>query len=204
GRFPMAADIDEYWANLRSGRECLTEFTEDEIVASGVSRDTLIEERRRTRGVLEGVADFDARFFGYSPREAEIMDPQQRVFLEVAWEALEDAGYDSERPPGPIGVYAGSGINTYFAANVATRPDVLEPFGMFPAVVLNEKDFISTRVAYAMDLRGPALTVQTACSTSLVAVCYAAQGLLNYECDVAIAGAAAALASSLALGRRSE
>jgi acyl transferase domain-containing protein/thioesterase domain-containing protein len=193
GRFPMAADIDEYWENLRSGRECLTEFTEDEIVASGVSRDTLIEERRRTRGVLEGAADFDARFFGCSPREAEIMDPQQRVFLEVAWEALEDAGYDSERPPGPIGVYAGSGINTYFAANVATRPDVLGPFGTFPAVVLNEKDFISTRVAYAMDLRGPALTVQTACSTSLVAVCYAAQGLLNYECEVAIAGAAVAV-----------
>lgn len=193
GRFPMAADIDEYWENIRSGRECLSEFSEDEIVASGVSRDTLIEERRRTRGVLDGAADFDARFFGFSPREAEIMDPQQRIFLEVAWEALEDAGYDSQRPPGPIGVYAGSGINTYFNANVASRPDVLEPFGMFPAVVLNEKDFISTRVAYAMDLRGPALTVQTACSSSLVAVCYAAQGLLNFECDVAIAGAAAAV-----------
>ena len=193
GRFPMAANIEEYWENLRSGRECLTEFSEDEIVASGVSRDTLIEQRRRTRGVLDGAADFDPRFFGYSNREAEIMDPQQRVFLEVAWEALENAGYDSERPPGPIGVFAGSGINTYFAGNVATRPDVLSSFGMFPAVVLNEKDFISTRVAYAMDLHGPALTVQTACSTSLVAVCYAAQSLLNYECDMAIAGAAAAV-----------
>lgn len=193
GRFPMASNVDEYWENLRSGRECLTEFSEDEIVASGVDRRTLSEERRRTRGVLDGAVDFDARFFGFSPREAEIMDPQQRVFLEISWQALEDAGYDSERPPGPIGVFAGSGINTYFPSNVATRPDILGPFGMFPAVVLNEKDFISTRVSYALDLRGPALTVQTACSTSLVAVCYAAQSLLNYECDMAIAGGSAAV-----------
>ncbi len=193
GRFPGASDVDEYWENLRSGTESLTEFSEDEIVASGVARETLIENRRRTRGVLEGAVDFDARFFGFTPREAEIMDPQQRVFLEIAWQAIEDAGYDSERPPGPIGVWAGSGINTYFAANVATRPDVLMPFGMFGAVVLNEKDFISTRVAYSMDLRGPAVTVQTACSTSLVAVCHAAQSLLNYECDMAIAGGSAAV-----------
>lgn len=193
GRFPGSADIEEYWDNLVAGRELLTEFSEDEIVASGVPRESLSETRRRTRGVLDGVFDFDARFFGFSPREAEIMDPQQRVFLEIAWQALEDAGYDSERPPGPIGVWAGSGINTYFAANVATRPDVLGPFGMFGATVLNEKDFISTRVAYAMDLRGPALTVQTACSTSLVAVCYAAQSLLNYDCDLAIAGGSAAV-----------
>lgn len=191
GRFPMAADLGEFWRNLEAGKECLTEFSEDEIVDSGIPRDTLIEQRRRTRGVLEGATDFDPRFFGYSQREAEIMDPQQRVFLEVAWEALEDAGYDSERAPGPIGVFAGSGINTYFAAHVGTRPDILGSFGNFPAVVLNEKDFISTRVAYAMDLRGPALTVQTACSTSLVAVCYAAQSLLNFECDFAIAGGAA-------------
>jgi phthiocerol/phenolphthiocerol synthesis type-I polyketide synthase E len=193
GRFPMASDIDEFWENLRTGKECLTEFSEDEIVASGVPRETLLEKRRRTRGVLDGATDFDARFFGFSHREAEIMDPQQRTFLEVAWEALEDAGYDSERAPGPIGVFAGSGINTYFSANVATRPDILGSFGTFPAVVLNEKDFISTRVAYALDLHGPALTIQTACSTSLVAVCYAAQSLLNYECDFAIAGGAAAV-----------
>lgn len=193
GRFPKSADIEEYWENLVAGKELLTEFSEDEIVASGVPRESLLETRRRTRGVLDGAFDFDALFFGFTPREAEIMDPQQRVFLEVAWEALEDAGYDSERPPGPIGVWAGSGINTYFGANVATRPDILGPFGMFGAVVLNEKDFISTRVSYAMDLRGPALTVQTACSTSLVAVCYAAQSLLNYDCDMAIAGASAAV-----------
>lgn len=193
GRFPGSSDLDEYWENLRSGTESLSEFSKDEIVASGVAQDTLVDERRRTRGVLDGATDFDARFFGFTPREAEIMDPQQRVFLEVAWQAVEDAGYDSERPPGPIGVWAGSGINTYFSANVATRPDVLGPFGMFGAVVLNEKDFISTRVAYAMDLRGPAVTVQTACSTSLVAVCNAAQSLLNYECDMAIAGGSAAV-----------
>ncbi len=193
GRFPKAADVEEFWENLTEGRECLTEFSEDDIVAAGIPRRSLSGDRVRSRGVLERAEWFEPSFFGYSPREAEIMDPQQRVFLEIAWEALEDAGYDSTRPPGPIGVFAGSGINTYFDAHVRTRPDVIEAFGMFPAVVLNEKDFISTRVAYALDLHGPAITIQTACSTSLVAVCRAAQSLLNYECDLALAGAAAAV-----------
>ncbi len=193
GRFPKSGNIREYWENLQAGRECLTEFHEDEVVAAGVPRSSLAEKRVRNRGVLDGAECFDPAFFGYSPREADIMDPQQRVFLETAWEALEDAGYDSERPPGPIGVFAGSGINTYFSANVRTHPEILESFGMFPAVVLNEKDFIATRVAYAMDLRGPAMSIQTACSTSLVAICSACQCLLNFECDAALAGAAAAV-----------
>jgi acyl transferase domain-containing protein/thioesterase domain-containing protein len=193
GRFPLADDIDQYWENLVAGRECLTEFTADDIVAAGVPRRSLSEERVRSRGVLDGAEWFEPGFFGYSPREAEIMDPQQRVFLEVSWEALEAAGYDSKRAPGPVGVFAGSGINTYFNANVQTRPEILEAFGMFPAVVLNEKDFLSTRVAYALDLHGPAVSIQTACSTSLVSVCYAAQSLLNYECDLALAGGASAV-----------
>jgi acyl transferase domain-containing protein len=191
GRFPQSPDVTAFWENLRAGKECLTEFSEDEIVAAGVARKSLSGSRVRARGVLERSEYFDAAFFSYSPREAEVMDPQQRVLLEIAWSALEDAGYDPERPPGPIGVFAGSGINTYFPNNVARNPDVLEAFGMFPAVVLNEKDFAATRIAYKLNLKGPAITVQTACSTSLVAVCNACQSLLNYECDMALAGAAA-------------
>ena len=167
GRFPQARDIAEYWQNLCSGRECLTEFNEDEIVAAGVQRDSLSEKRVRSRGVLHGTECFDAGFFGYSPREAEVMDPQQRVFLELAWEALENAGYDPERASGPVEVFAGAGINTYFHNNVRSQPELLETFGMFPATVLNEKDFVATRVAYKLNLRGPAVSVQTACSTSL-------------------------------------
>lgn len=193
GRFPKAANVAAYWENLCAGRECLDSFTEDEIVSAGVPRRSLSGERVRSRGVLQDADCFDASFFGYSPREAEIMDPQQRVFLELAWEALEDAGYDSERTPGAVGVFAGVGINTYFDHNVRARPDILDTFGMFPAVVLNEKDFVATRVAYKMNLRGPAVTVQTACSTSLVAVCNACQSLLSYECDMALAGAAVAM-----------
>ncbi len=191
GRFPQSATISEFWENLRAGKECLTEFSEDDIVAAGISRKSLSGSRVRARGVLERSEYFDAAFFSYSPREAEIMDPQQRVLLELAWSALEDAGYDPERPPGPIGVFAGSGINTYFPNNVVRNPDVLDAFGMFPAVVLNEKDFAATRIAYKLNLKGPAITVQTACSTSLVAVCNACQSLLNYECDMALAGGAA-------------
>ena len=193
GRFPQARNVAEYWENLRSGRECLTEFTEGEIEAAGVPRRSLSEDRVRSRGVLPGAECFDPAFFGFSPREAEILDPQQRVFLELAWEALEDAGYEPERAPGSIGVFAGVGINTYFRNNVSRRPEVLDTFGMFPAALLNEKDFVATRVAYKLNLRGPAVAVQTACSTSLVAVCNACQSLLNYECDAALAGAAAAV-----------
>ena len=193
GRFPHAENAAQYWDNLCAGRECLEELTEDDILAAGVPRRSLSEERVRSRGILQDADCFDASFFGYSPREAEIMDPQQRVFLELAWEALEDAGYDTERTPESVGVFAGVGINTYFQNNVRARPDILDTFGMFPATVLNEKDFVATRVAYKMNLRGPAVTVQTACSTSLVAVCNACQSLLSYECDVALAGASAAV-----------
>ena len=188
GRFPGAKNCQEFWDNLIAGRETLTVFTPDDIAAAGVALPEHHDQRVRARGVVAGSDQFDAGFFGLSPKEAEMMDPQQRVFLELAWEALEHAGYDPDRPPGPVGVFAGAGINTYYPNNISRRPDALDAFGIFPAVVLNEKDFIATRVAYKLNLRGPALTVQTACSTSLVAVCSACQSLLNYECDVALAG----------------
>ena len=191
GRFPGARDCDEFWANLRDGREGLTFFTEEEIEAAGYPIGPNRGKRVRSRGVVEDADWFDAAFFGYTPREAEIMDPQQRVFLEVAWNALENAGFDPDRVPGAVGVYAGASINTYYPNNVVSRPDVLGPFGIFPAVALNEKDFLATRVAYKLDLRGPAISVQTACSTSLVAICNACQSLLSYECDLALAGGVA-------------
>ena len=191
GRFPKARNAREYWANLLAGRECLTTYTEEELAAAGCHLGEHPEKRVRSRGVLENADLFDAAFFGYSPKEAEIMDPQQRVFLEAAWEALENAGYDPARVPGPVGVFAGAGINTYYPTNINSRPDVLGPFGIFPAVILNEKDFIATRVAYKLNLHGPALSVQTACSTSLVAICNACQSLLSFDCDIALAGGVA-------------
>jgi len=191
GRFPGARNCDEFWENLRAGREGLTFFSDEELAAAGFALGPHHEKRVRSRGVMDDAELFDAAFFGYSPKEAEIMDPQQRVFLEAAWTALENAGFDPDRVPGAVGVFAGASINTYYPTNVVSRPDILGPFGVFPAVVLNEKDFLATRVAYKLNLRGPAISVQTACSTSLVAVCNACQSLLSFECDLALAGGVA-------------
>jgi amino acid adenylation domain-containing protein len=191
GRFPGAADCAEFWRNLIAGEESLRVFSLDEIYAAGVRPEEVTQKRVRARGVVPGAEEFDAAFFGYSPKEAEILDPQHRVFLEVAWEALESAGFDPDRPPGSVGVFAGSGINSYYAYNILTRPDVLGRFGVFPAVLLNEKDFLATRLSYKLNLRGPAVTVQTACSTSLVAICQACQSLMSYDCDLALAGGVA-------------
>jgi amino acid adenylation domain-containing protein len=188
GRFPGADDCAAFWQNLLEGRESLRVFSTEEILASGVRLEEIAQTRVRARGVVSGAEEFDAGFFGYTPKEAEILDPQQRIFLEVAWEALESAGIDPDRAPGAIGVFAGSGINSYYAWNILTRPDVLDRFGIFPAILLNEKDFLATRLAYKLNLRGPAVTIQTACSTSLVAVVQACQSLMNYDCDVALAG----------------
>ena len=191
GRFPGSRNCDEFWQNMRAGREGLTFFTDEELEDAGVDLGPNKGKRIRSRGVVDDADMFDAAFFGYTPREAEIMDPQQRVFLEIAWAALESAGFDPERVPGAVGVYAGASINSYYPNNVVSRPDILGPFGVFPAVTLNEKDFLATRVAYKLNLRGPAISVQTACSTSLVAVCNACQSLLSYECDLALAGGVA-------------
>lgn len=191
GRFPGARNCNEFWENLSAGREGLTFFSDEELATAGFALGPHHEKRVRSRGVIGDAELFDAAFFGYSPKEAEIMDPQQRVFLEEAWTALENAGFDPDRVPGAVGVFAGASINTYYPTNVVSRPDILGPFGVFPAVVLNEKDFLATRVAYKLNLRGPALSVQTACSTSLVAVCNACQSLLSFECDLALAGGVA-------------
>ena len=142
----------------------------------------------RAGGTVREPEFFDAGFFGYSAREAELIDPQQRVFLECAWEALEDAACDPDTYAGAIAVYAGAGMNTYAMTNILSRPDVVESAGQYQVMVGNDKDFLCTRVAYKLNLRGPAIGVQTACSTSLVAVQMAFESLLRGECDMALAG----------------
>ncbi|HEV2855694.1 MAG TPA: SDR family NAD(P)-dependent oxidoreductase [Thermoanaerobaculia bacterium] len=188
GRFPGARDIDQFWENLRAGRETISFFTDEELIAAGTDPELLRDPNYvRARPVLDDVERFDAAFFGYTPRDAELMDPQHRVFLECAWEALEQAGYDSERFGGRVGVYAGGSISAYMA-NIYSNPELVESVGTFPILIGNEKDAITTKVSYKMNLRGPSLAVQTFCSTSLVAVHLACQALANGECEMALAG----------------
>ncbi|MDF0552097.1 beta-ketoacyl synthase N-terminal-like domain-containing protein [Kamptonema sp. UHCC 0994] len=190
GRFPGAKNVDEFWQNLRDGVESISFFSEEELKSSGIDESVLHNPRYvKARAVLADIELFDAAFFGFNPREAEITDPQHRFFLESAWEALESAGYNSETYEGSIGVYAGAGsFNTYFLNNLYPNRQLRESVGDYQLAIANEKDFLSTRVSYKLNLKGPSVTVQTACSTSLVAISMACQSLLNYQCDMALAG----------------
>ncbi len=189
GRFPRARNLDEFWERLAAGEELVSFFGEDELLAAGLPA-ALVRDPSfvKARAVLEDAELFDAAFFGINPREAELMDPQQRLFLECAWEALEHAGYDPDRYAGAIGVYAGLSMNPYLYNNLFQNLDVANAAGTYQLMLANDKDFIATRVAYKLNLRGPAVNVQTACSTSLVAVQMACQSLLSYQCDMALAG----------------
>ncbi|MHC5763066.1 beta-ketoacyl synthase N-terminal-like domain-containing protein [Nostoc sp.] len=188
GRFPGAKNVAQFWQNLCNGVESISLFNDDELVAQGVDRACLQDPNYVKAGfVLEDIEMFDASFFGYSPREAEILDPQQRVFLECAWEALENAGYDPKSDNNLIGVYAGGNLSTYLLNNLASHPDLLKSLNMQIGLG-NDKDFISTRVSYKLNLKGPSISVGTACSTSLVGVHLACRGLLSYQCDMALAG----------------
>ncbi len=189
GRFPGAEDVEELWRNLAAGVESISRFSPAELAAAGLDAARLCDPRLvPARGVLRGVELFDAAFFGLSPREAAIADPQQRVFLECAWTALEDAGCDPATCDGLIGVFAGSALSSYAWNNLRSNPELLGAFGALQLGILNGKDHLPTRVSYALDLKGPSVAVQTACSTSLVAVHLACLALLNYECDLALAG----------------
>jgi amino acid adenylation domain-containing protein len=189
GRFPGAADVERLWENLAAGVESITTFRREEMAAAGVEPALLDDPAYvPARGVVDGAELFDAELFGYSPREAGIMDPQHRLLLEHAWEALEHAGYDPLRYEGLIGVYAGAGPNAYLLLNLMANREALAAAGPFQAMLGNGGDFLATRLSYKLGLRGPGLTVQTACSTSLVAVHLAVQSLLNGECDMALAG----------------
>jgi amino acid adenylation domain-containing protein/non-ribosomal peptide synthase protein (TIGR01720 family) len=190
GRFPGAGSIDQFWRNLVAGKETISRFAPEELEPSRLEpRDARgTPNYVRARGVLEGVDQFDAAFFGINPAEAVVMDPQQRLFLEAAWEALEVAGYNPAAFPGAIGVWAGMSNNTYFPECVQGRQDLIDRVGTLQAMMANEKDYLATRVSYKLNLRGPSVSVYTACSTSLVAVCQAVQGLLTRQCDMALAG----------------
>ncbi|MDB4950210.1 MAG: polyketide synthase [Gemmatimonadetes bacterium] len=191
GRFPGADTLDGLWSNLRGGVESVTFFTDEEVLAAGVPAE-LVANPAYVKGMacLHDVERFDAAFFGYAPREAEALDPAHRLFLECAWEALETAGIDPARAGGAVGVYAGVGESHYFNHALRDNPAVLAALGEAGASLASSKDFFATRAAYKLDLRGPALSVQTGCSAGLVAVHLAVQALLGRECDVALAGGA--------------
>lgn len=189
GRFPGARNTAEFWQNLRDGVESIQFFSDEEMIANGV--DPAVMGRSdyvKAAGPIEGVDLFDAAFFGFTPREAEIMDPQQRLFLECAWEALEHAGYIGESYDGLIGVFAGSSISTYLLNNIIAHPEIIGLVGLYQVILSNDKDHLTTHVSYKLNLKGPSVNIQTACSTSLVAVSMACSSLLEHQCDMALAG----------------
>jgi len=189
GRFPQAPTLQQFWENLCQGTESTSFFSDEELEQAGISPELLRHPNYvKARGVLENADLFDAGFFGYSPREAELTDPQIRLFLECAWEALESAGWDPEKFSGMIGVYAGMSFSSYIwqLAGEDTDADSVSAFRILMGGA--EKDHLATTISYRLNLRGPSLNVQTACSTSLVAVHAAARAVMTYECDMAIAG----------------
>jgi acyl transferase domain-containing protein/NAD(P)-dependent dehydrogenase (short-subunit alcohol dehydrogenase family)/acyl carrier protein len=187
-RFPDARNPAEFWRNLCAGHESVREFSDEELRAAGTDPANRMRRNFVSRGVLlDHIDQFDASFFGLNPRDAEILDPQQRIFLECAWEALEDAGYDPSRYDKLIGVFGGADLSSYLL-NLYSNREIVAAVGPFAVSLANDKDHLTTRVAYELNLKGPAVTIQTACSTSLVAVCEACQSLLHYRCDIALAG----------------
>ncbi|MEQ1853194.1 MAG: type I polyketide synthase, partial [Chthoniobacteraceae bacterium] len=189
-RLPGARNIGEFWRNVRDGVESIQTFTDEQLLAEGESPENLCKPNYvRSGGPLPGMELFDGEFFGFSPKESAIMDPQHRHFLECAWEALENAGHPPERFGGSIGVFGGSGMGSYFYFNICSNRDLVDSVGLFLLRHTgNDKDFLATRVSYLLNLKGPSINVQTACSTSLVAVHLACQSLLAGECDMALAG----------------
>ncbi len=193
-RLPGATDVEQFWQNLCEGRDSITFFNADQLDPSLPPALTQDPAYVRARGVIDGVEMFDAGFFGISPREADLMDPQQRIFLELCWECLERAGHAPDSPDatqGPVGVFAGMYNATYFQRHLQQRPDLTTKLGEFQVMLANEKDYIATRVANRLNLTGPAVSVHTACSTSLVAIAQAFTSLRAGQCDMALAGGAA-------------
>ncbi|MBL3658743.1 non-ribosomal peptide synthetase/type I polyketide synthase [Fulvivirga sediminis] len=200
GRFPGSKDLDELWANLREGKELISFFTDEELMANGISEDLIKDSRYvKAKGVLEDVELFDASFFDYTDREANFMDPQLRIFHECVYHALENAGYAGANKP-VTGLFAGAGFNPFWVANFL--PEFKNFSEIFEISGLNAREYLATRVAYKLDLKGPAMTVQTACSTSLVAIHMGIQSLLAGECDMALAGGVSTLFPSMDLPRK--
>jgi acyl transferase domain-containing protein/aryl carrier-like protein len=189
-RFPKAPDLEAFWESLRDGVEGIAPVRDDELLAAGVDAATVAApDYVKAASYVEGIELFDAPFFGINPREAEILDPQQRLLLECAWEAFEHAGYDPQNFAGRIGVYAAGRISDYFLYHLSSNPELLATVGPLQTLFANDKDYLATVLSYRLDLRGPSVTVQTACSSALVCVHLACESLLNGECDMALAGA---------------
>jgi len=190
GRFPSAPDLDRFWQNLRNGLECVHFFSDQELEGAGISPDVLRNPNYiKARAILEDIEYFDAAFFGFTPREAEVMNPQHRLLLECAWAAIESAGYNPDKYERPVGVYVGAAFNSHIY-NVCSQPDLVKALGLWQIQQLNLPDHLSTFISYKLNLRGPSINVLTTCSTSLVAVHLACQSLLSGECDMALAGGA--------------
>ncbi|QLQ34971.1 non-ribosomal peptide synthetase/type I polyketide synthase [Micromonospora robiginosa] len=188
-RFPGARTVDEFWANIRDGVESVGEFTVEEMLADGADPARIDDPAYVRAGtVLPGIDEFDAAFFGVTPREAQTLDPQHRLLLECAWHALEHAGHDPSRHAGRVGLFAGSGRSSYLLDHLSGHPELTAGLSEHQISLGNDKDFLLSRVAYQLDLTGPAVTVSTACSTSLVAVHLGRQSLLSGESDVVLAG----------------
>ncbi|WP_375760790.1 beta-ketoacyl synthase N-terminal-like domain-containing protein [Corallococcus exercitus] len=189
GRFPGAKTLEGFWEMLRRGGDARRVPTDAELDDAGVPQALRAHPQWvRSSYVLEGATEFDAGLFGYSPREAELMDPQQRIFMECAWESLDNAGYDPLRFKGAVAVYASVSLSSYLLRALMRQPDLMDAAGSFGVMLANDKDYVATRVSHRLGLRGPAATVQTACSSSLVALHLACQSLLSGESDMALAG----------------
>jgi acyl transferase domain-containing protein len=194
GRFPGARSVAEFWQNQLQGIEAISQFTMEELEVANAAELAKQPNYVKARGILQDVDLFDADFFGMLPREAELTDPQQRLFLECCWEAFEDAGYDPYRYPGSVGVFAGVSAPSYFLSQLCKTPGFIDKYtsgyqiANYPQMMGNSPDFLATRVSYRFNLRGPAFTMQAGCSTSLLAVCQAYQALLTYQADMMLAG----------------
>jgi len=189
-RMPGAADTKEFWENLKNGVNSISTFSDEELLEAGVAPEILHSPQYvKSRGVIGGAAEFDAAFFGFTPRDAEVLDPQQRHFLQCAWHALEDAGYDPGKTDARIGVYGGVGTNWHLG-RVDNHPEIAKYASGASVVIGNDKDYLTTRVSYKLNLRGPSVNVQSACSTSLVATVLGMNDLLDFKCDMVLAGGA--------------
>jgi amino acid adenylation domain-containing protein len=193
GRFPGADDVATFWDNLKNGKEGISFFSAEELDATIPASLKYNPDYVRARGIINNTDQFDPAFFGINNKQAELMDPQQRIFLEVAWEALESCGHLPGKFQGTIGVYAGCRFNTYYSNNVTSNKSHIENVGSFQVGTVSDKDYIASRTAYALDLKGPAVNVQSACSTSLLAIAQAVEAIRNGHCDVALAGGSSIL-----------
>lgn len=189
GRFPGAENIDEYWDKLVKGEELISFFSKEDALKANASKEYVNNKNYiGAGGILNNISEFDAEFFGCSEIEAKVMDPQHRIFLECAWEALEQSGYSNEANNKLIGVFAASSNSGYFTSNILHNRQIIEDLGMTMVELGNNADFLPSKVSYKLNLKGPSVAIQCGCASSLAAVHFAVQSILNYQCDMAIVG----------------